>query len=64
MNDPDQWLKALSETTALQCECTDWAECMPKINGPIVLAAIRAGRSVYDGKTFVYCPWCGRKLSK
>ncbi len=45
------------------CSCDDWAITMPKLNGPIVLASIRAGNPcLYDGKPFVFCPWCGNRL--
>ena len=44
------------------CDCLDWRENIDKVNGPIVLQSIRAGRDLYTGKPFVYCPWCGRCL--
>jgi hypothetical protein len=44
------------------CGCSDWDTEMPKINGPIILASIRAGHNTYDGKPFRFCPWCGSKL--
>ena len=44
------------------CKCKDWEETMPKINGPIIMASIRAGHNTYDGKPMVFCPWCGTRL--
>ncbi len=29
------------------------------LNGFIITASARAGKSLYDGKPFEYCPWCG-----
>lgn len=44
------------------CICADWHETMPKINGPIILASVRAGHNTYDGTPFRFCPWCGQRL--
>lgn len=44
--------------------CSDWPVQIEKVNGPIVLQNIRAGRDLYKetgGKPFRYCPWCGKK---
>jgi hypothetical protein len=46
----------------MMCVCPDWAPGVEKINGPIITASIRAGRDLYDGKPFKFCPWCGSKL--
>lgn len=46
----------------LECGCADWKPQMEKINGPIVLQSLRAGRDLYDGKAFKFCPWCGVRL--
>lgn len=36
---------------------------MKKINGPIVLQSVRSGGAYqYDGKPFVFCPWCGKRV--
>lgn len=43
--------------------CEDWPEQIKKVNGPIVLQSIGAGRDLYKetgGKPFRYCPWCGK----
>lgn len=44
------------------CLCPDWQSTVPKLNAPLILASIRAGHNVYDGKPFVFCPWCGTKI--
>ncbi len=45
------------------CSCADWHETMPKLNGPIILASVRAGNPrLYDGTPFRFCPWCGERL--
>jgi hypothetical protein len=47
------------------CVCKDWEETMPKLNGPIVLASIRAGNpKLYTGTPFRFCPWCGANLAE
>ena len=40
--------------------CKDWETGMNKINDFIVFGWTH--RMLYDGKKFVYCPWCGKKL--
>lgn len=43
--------------------CADWVPNIDKINGFIATACARAGKfDLYDGKPFVFCPWCGTKL--
>ena len=39
--------------------CEFYQEGMDKLNAPIILATLRAGKQTYDGKPFNYCPWCG-----
>lgn len=46
----------------MKCTCPDWEPNIKKVNGPILLQAARAGRSLYDGEPFVFCPWCGSQL--
>jgi len=46
----------------LYCTCADWEPEIAKVNGPIVLQSIRAGRDLYTGKPFRFCPWCGLVL--
>ncbi len=44
--------------------CDYYQEGLDKLNAPIILATVRAGHDTYDGKPFVYCPWCGKKTRK
>jgi hypothetical protein len=44
--------------------CEPWRVTLPKINGPIVLQSVRAGRDLYDGAPFEFCPWCGASRRK
>ena len=46
------------------CVCKDWEENIDKVNAPIVLQKIRGGFTSWDGKAFVYCPWCSSKLQE
>ena len=46
----------------MTCSCRDWSENMDKIINLQVLEAIRTTRG-YDGKVFVFCPWCGKRLT-
>lgn len=52
-----------SATNDLLC-CDYYQNGMDKINSFIVTASIRAGENMYDGKPFVYCPWCGANTRK
>lgn len=45
-------------------KCKDWKEGIEKINAPIILQTVRSGEWKYDGKAFVFCPWCGEKLKE
>ena len=46
-----------------KCTCPDWKKGIDKINAPIILQSARSGGFwQYDGKTFEYCPWCGKVL--
>jgi hypothetical protein len=50
-----------AETYEGEC-CEDWLPQIEKVNAPIILANARNPEyPQYDGKPFVYCPWCGRK---
>ena len=44
------------------CNCHDWAENMPYLNDMLLFRWIHGGKQ-YEGKPFVYCPWCGRRLT-
>ena len=46
----------------MDCTCKGWKENLPKIDNIIVSAHIHGVK--YNGKKFVYCPWCGKKLEK
>lgn len=48
----------------MKCNCQDWSENIEKVNGPIILQAIRSGMPAYDGKSFSHCPWCGTSLAE
>ncbi len=52
-----------SDTEPKVC-CDYYQEGLDKLNAPIILASVRAGYNLYDGKPFVYCPWCGKKTKK
>ena len=45
----------------MTCTCKDWKPEVDKINGYITMSVIH-GMNQYDGKLFVYCPWCGKEL--
>jgi hypothetical protein len=47
----------------MKCECEDWKENIDKINTGIIFMGVH-GCGGYTGKVFVYCPWCGKKLSE
>lgn len=42
------------------CQCEDWEESMPQINGAQTLADIHGIK--YTGAIFKFCPWCGEEL--
>ena len=42
--------------------CKYYQEGIDKLNAPIVVASARAGKDLYSGKPFNYCPWCGTKI--
>lgn len=46
----------------MNCTCKDWQENIDKVNGPMILQAVRSGGKGYSGVTFKYCPWCGELL--
>jgi hypothetical protein len=50
----------------MNCECEDWKENIPKVNGHVFLAVARNPNTEkgYTGKQFIYCPWCGKKLEE
>ena len=44
--------------------CDDWDENILKVEGPIILQSVMAGRDLYTGKPFTHCPWCGLELTE
>jgi len=44
--------------------CSDWDENIEKVNGQIVLQSLRAGRDLFNGKPFKFCPWCGSTIEE
>jgi hypothetical protein len=44
------------------CNCDDYKENLEKINNKILFCYTHG--ILYDGKQFVYCPWCGKRLKE
>lgn len=44
--------------------CPDWKPQSDKINGFIIFQSTRAGRDLYDGIPYRFCPWCGTPRPK
>ena len=44
--------------------CDEWDQNIEKVDGPIMLQSIRAGRDLYDGIPFKFCPWCGNDIEE
>jgi len=44
-----------------ECNCPDWKENLPIINDAFAFKVLH-GSNGYEGKPFIYCPWCGKKL--
>jgi hypothetical protein len=44
------------------CNCRDWAENIPYLDDMLLLRWLHGGKQ-YEGKPFVYCPWCGTRLT-
>ena len=44
----------------VRCYCDDWCKSFEQIASAQFVAS--AHGMMYTGKTFEYCPWCGRKL--
>jgi len=43
------------------CYCEDWEPNIELVNEPLGLWNAHGGNG-YEGKQFVYCPWCGMHL--
>lgn len=39
--------------------CPEWEPGIETLNAPIILQSVRAGRDLYTGVPFRFCPWCG-----
>ena len=46
----------------VNCKCKDWEENISKVNSGFMMTWVHGGTG-YDGKVFVYCPWCGSELT-
>ena len=48
------------------CNCKDWKDNIDKINAAIGFLFARNPHTYkgYEGKQFIYCPWCSKKLRK
>lgn len=46
----------------MECNCRNWEENVGKIEACVAVSTIE-GRA-YNGKFFLYCPWCGEKLKE
>jgi len=44
------------------CQCQDWKENLDKVNSGFTWKFIH-GMGGYDGKPFIFCPWCGERLT-
>jgi hypothetical protein len=47
---------------SVECSCEEWKKYIPMIDGSISLSSIH-GMWVPEFKSFVYCPYCGKKLT-
>jgi len=47
------------------CDCPDWKPNIKIIDGMILIQTNMAwgSKEGYTGKSFKYCPWCGRLLT-
>jgi len=43
------------------CDCEDWVRGMKWLNSVHMMAHVH-GHPDFTGKTFQFCPWCGKKL--
>jgi len=43
-----------------KCDCKEWKRSIEILNGYLTMGMIH-GMGDYQGKPFVYCPWCGKK---
>lgn len=54
-----------AEVKRSSCACANWADQMPKIDGPVVLQQLRSGHRLPPGYfvAWTYCPWCAAALA-
>jgi len=52
--------------TNVKCSCPDWKPNMEKLNAPNLFLHARNSETYkgYEGKIFIYCPWCGKELKE
>lgn len=43
------------------CDCRDWQENIGYLHDMVLLRWTHGGKG-YQGKPFVFCPWCGSPL--
>lgn len=51
----------IGDDMSVVCTCRDWKENIDKVNAGFTMLHIH-GQGGYNGKLFVYCPWCGEIL--
>jgi hypothetical protein len=47
----------------MKCDCTAWCEYMPQLEAQQVFCALQSAGPEWTGSPFLFCPWCGKKLS-
>lgn len=47
----------------MKCDCVEWKENVPKIDGVFALQYVRMGKG-YEGIPFKFCPWCSKPLKE
>jgi hypothetical protein len=45
------------------CNCKDWKENIGYIDGMVTMSVIHGSKG-YEGKKFIFCPWCSKKLEE
>lgn len=50
----------------MKCNCKDWKENNDKLSAGFSLLFARNPDTYkgYEGKQFIYCPWCGERLKE
>jgi hypothetical protein len=52
----------MAPETKIACTCRDWQENIDYLNAMLLLKWTHGGKG-YEGKPFVYCPWCGTRIA-